>query len=150
MINTPNGWLTAGALLSAIAALLHVAIILGGPRWYRFFGAGETMARMAQAGRMRPTVITAAIAMMLLSWSVCALAGAGQLNIWLGRPLALPGLKWVLSGVTAIYLVRGLVGLPMGWLLPAQVNRFWIVSSLICLVFGLIHLQGLIQVWGAL
>lgn len=108
------------------------------------------MAQMAQAGRMRPTVITASIAMILAGWGFYALAGAGQLNEWIGFSFKLPGLKWVLSGVTAIYLLRGLAVLPMWWLLPAQVNRFWVVSSLICLVFGLIHLQGLIQVWGVL
>lgn len=39
-----------GSGLSAIAALLHVGIIIGGPSWYRFFGAGERMARAAAAG----------------------------------------------------------------------------------------------------
>lgn len=34
-------WLIAGGLLSAAAALLHIAVIVGGPDWYRFFGAGE-------------------------------------------------------------------------------------------------------------
>ena len=37
-------WLIAGAVLSGIAGLLHLAIILGGAPWYRFFGAGERMA----------------------------------------------------------------------------------------------------------
>jgi hypothetical protein len=40
----PNFWLVGGGILSAIAALLHAAVIAGGPDWYRFFGAGEEMA----------------------------------------------------------------------------------------------------------
>ena len=36
-----NPWLVAGGILSALAALLHLAVIVGGPVWYRFFGAGE-------------------------------------------------------------------------------------------------------------
>ena len=36
--------------LSGLAALLHVAAIVGGPDWYRFFGAGEGMAGAAERG----------------------------------------------------------------------------------------------------
>lgn len=36
--------LVFAAALSAIAASLHLAIIVGGPAWYRFFGAGERFA----------------------------------------------------------------------------------------------------------
>ena len=35
---------------SAIAALAHLGCIIFGGDWYRFFGAGEQMARMAEAG----------------------------------------------------------------------------------------------------
>ena len=43
-----NPFLIAGGVLSALASLLHIAVIAGGPAWYRFFGAGEGMARMAE------------------------------------------------------------------------------------------------------
>ncbi len=150
MMNTPNLWLIWGAVLSATAALLHVGIIFGGPRWYLFFGAGEAMAQMAQAGRLRPTLITAGIALVLLICGVYALAGAGQLSAWMGHSFTLPAEKVVLTAVTAVYLLRGLVILPLWIFAPAQATRFLVVSSLICLVFGLVHLQGLIQVWTTL
>jgi hypothetical protein len=35
---------------SLAASILHLACIAGGPEWYRFFGAGERMARMAARG----------------------------------------------------------------------------------------------------
>lgn len=35
-----NPILIVGGVLSAIASLLHLAVIAGGPAWYRFFGAG--------------------------------------------------------------------------------------------------------------
>ena len=37
--------ITMAVVAVLIAALLHVACIVGGPAWYRFFGAGERMAR---------------------------------------------------------------------------------------------------------
>ena len=60
-----NKWLIAAGALSAIAAPLHVAIIINGPDWYRFFGAGEAMARAAERGSARPAVITIGIAAIL-------------------------------------------------------------------------------------
>lgn len=36
-----NKYLMIGGILSMLAALLHVAVIFGGPDWYRFFRAGE-------------------------------------------------------------------------------------------------------------
>ncbi len=62
MTRPRNPWLIAAGVLSAAAALLHLAIVAGGPDWYRFFGAGEGMARMAERGLLRPTLITLAIA----------------------------------------------------------------------------------------
>lgn len=53
MINTGRPWLIAAGTLDALAALLHVACIFGGPAWYRFLGAGERMAGMAERGDFR-------------------------------------------------------------------------------------------------
>jgi len=39
--------------LSLLASLAHLAIIVGGPSWYRFFGAGEQLATMAEQGLLR-------------------------------------------------------------------------------------------------
>ena len=63
MEDTRNAFLIAGALLSALAAALHVGCIVFGAPWYRFFGAGERMAQMAIAGNWYPTVVTAVIAL---------------------------------------------------------------------------------------
>jgi len=122
-----NHWLLVAAGLSASAALLHVAIIFGGGDWYRFFGAGEEMARSAEAGRRYPAVITAGIALLLLLWSGYALAGAGWAVL-----SGLPCIKAALTVITGIYLLRGLAPLPLYLLAPSQLTPFWIWSSLIC------------------
>ena len=69
-----------GGGLTGVASLLHVAIILGGPDWYRFFGAGERMARLAARGSTYPTVLTASIAVVLGLWTLYALSGAGLIR----------------------------------------------------------------------
>ena len=77
MTVTRNGFLIAAATLSAVAALLHVGILIFGAPWYRFFGAGERMAELAASGHWYPTLITSLIALVLVVWAMYALAGAG-------------------------------------------------------------------------
>ena len=75
-----NSCLIAGAASSAIAALLHLGCIVFGPSWYRFFGAGERMARLAAAGHIVPALVTVGIAAVLIVWSLYALSGAGVIG----------------------------------------------------------------------
>ena len=143
MNTAPNLWLLLGGLLSAAAGLLHLGIIVGGASWYRFFGAGERFARMAEAGQWWPALVTAGIATVLFVWSAYALAAAG----WLVNPSCLPWLKLGVGVITAVYLLRGLMVLPVWWWSPTQLTPFLAWSSVVCLVYGLVHLLGLSQVW---
>jgi hypothetical protein len=141
MRNMPNMFLIAGAICSAAAAVGHLGCIYFGAPWYRFFGAGEQMARMASAGNPRAAIVTSFIVAVLTVWSIYALSGAGVLP-------RLPLLRLVLTAVTAIYLLRGglgflLVGNPLG-----RSPAFWIWSSAICLIVGGVHAIGLAQIWG--
>jgi len=138
-----NKFLIVGAMLSALAALLHVGCIIFGASWYRFFGAGEQMAQMAEAGSLRPTIITLLITIILGAWSLYALSGAGVIR-------RLPLLRTGLCVITSIYLIRGTVFLPIMYYLPENSLLFWVVSSSICFFYGVIHLIGLRQAWQTL
>jgi len=135
-----NLWLIAAAVLSGIAALLHVAIVFGGAPWYRFFGAGEQMASAAEAGRLYPTVVTLGIALVLAGWAAYALAGAGVLPV-------LPWLKLALVGITGVYLLRGLAIVPLFVFARDKATPFLIWSSIICIGYGVVHLVGVLQEW---
>jgi hypothetical protein len=135
-----NRYLVASGILSLIAALLHLACIYFGAPWYRFFGAGEHMAILAEQGSNQPTIITLAIFSVLSIWSLYAFSAAGLI-------FRLPLIRLTLALITAIYLIRGLAGfafinLPMG-----RNPEFWLWSSLICLTFGIIHAIGLKKQW---
>jgi hypothetical protein len=140
---TCNIPLILGAVLSGIAALLHIGVIFGGPAWYRFFGAGERMASGAAAGHWYPPIVTLLIACMLAVWAAYALSGAGVLQ-------PLPLLAFVLPAITAVYLLRGLVVVALFVFDRRRLSAFWVWSSLVCLVYGLVHLLGLVQVWETL
>lgn len=136
-------WLLVGGWLSVAAAVLHIACIFGRPDWYRFFGAGEAMARAAARGDRRPTLITLGIAAALLVWAAYAFSGAGSLP---RLPLLRPGLV----AITAIYLLRGLLFVPVNLARQTHSAEFALWSSAIVLVLGAVHAAGTIKAWGYL
>ncbi len=138
-----NPWLIAGGVLSALAALLHLTIIVGGPAWYRFFGAGEGMARAAERGSATPALITVVIACILALWAAYAFSGAGLIR-------RLPLLRTGLVVITAIFLLRGLLLFPILLLKPQLVDTFVIWSSTVVLVYGAAYAIGTWTAWAEL
>jgi hypothetical protein len=136
-----NPALLIGAGLSALAALLHVGIIIKGAPWYRFFGAGKRFAQAAEKGHGWHDVVTLGVTAVLAAWAVYALSGAGLIG-------PLPWLKLVLCMMTALYVLRGVLGFLL-LLVPQRTHstKFLVVSSAICLGFGGVHLLGLVQMW---
>ena len=144
MKTSPTPLIAAG-ILSFCAALIHIAIIFGGPDWYRFFGAGEGLAQMAEEGKMYPAVVVCFIASVLTGWGLYALSGAGVI-------FRLPLLRTCLVLITAVYCFRG----AYGFFIPVFVSSpyvdnlgagFLVGTSSICLIIGLLHLFGLKQNW---
>jgi len=105
------------------------------------------MARLAARGSTYPAAVTAGIALVLAVWMLYGLAGAGIV----GR---LPFLRLALVLIAAIYLVRGILGVPLVLFiddpyaneLKARMT-FMIVSSAICICIGLCYAVGAAQVW---
>ena len=141
MIADRNVWLIAGGWMSLAAAVLHIACIFGGPDWYRFFGAGEPIARAAERGSWVPPLMTLGITTVLAIWAAYAFAGAGLIP-------RLPLMRAALVAISAIYLARGLVVLH-----PSLLNRsdlpaaFMLWSSLIVLVIGIVYAVGTWRAW---
>ena len=135
-----NNYLIIAAVCSAVAALMHVGCIIFGGDWYRFFGAGEQMAQMAEAGHIYPTIVTSVIVVVLALWSLYALSGAGVI-------MRLPLLRVGLCVIAAIYLLRGIVFIPLMPMFPENSTTFWLVSSAICFAFGLMYALGIKQSW---
>lgn len=135
-----NKLLIGAAICSGVAALLHLGCIIFGGDWYRFFGAGEQMAQMAEAGHIYPTIVTLVIVILLTIWSLYALSGAGVI-------LRLPFLRLALCLIAAIYLMRGIAFIPLMPMFPGNSVTFWVVSSITSFVFGLFYALGIRQSW---
>jgi hypothetical protein len=138
-------WLFAAGLLCLAGALVHLAIPLGGPDWYAFFGAPPALATMAAAGLARPAVTCVLIATVLLGMSAYAFSALGSL-----RPL--PGVRAVLSLVGLGLTLRG-AAFPIGamqapWRLGQvcgrcdSFNGFVLLTSALCLFIGMGFLLG--------
>ena len=135
-----NRYLIAAALCCIIAALAHLGCIVFGGDWYRFFGAGEQMALLAEQGDPHPTIVTSVIVTVLLIWALFGLSGAGVIR-------RLPLLRTALCVISAIFLLRGLAFVAIMPMFPGNSLTFWLTSSAICLVMGLIYGIGTARAW---
>lgn len=123
--------LVAAAVCSVLVALLHIYVIAQGPWAYRFFGAGEELAGMAEQGSWIPTLLTSGITLVFFIFAAYYLAGASLLP----KP---PLFRIGLIGIAAIYTLRGALLIP-GWIFGVKMSGFDIWSSLVSLSIGLLH-----------
>jgi hypothetical protein len=101
--------LKVAGISSGCVAASHVLIILRGGPAYRYFGAGEQMARLAEQGSAVPALVTGVAAVVFATWAAYALAGVGMLK----RP---PFLRTGQILIGAIYVLRGiLIGPQLVW-----------------------------------
>ncbi|MER2492516.1 hypothetical protein [Catenovulum sediminis] len=133
---------------SMLAALAHIAVIWGGPQWYRAFGAGEQLALMAEQGEIYPTLVTLFITSVLAVWGLYAYSGAKLI-------VRLPLLRSILLLITFVYCVRGIYGFFLPFVsdhpqVQSMSLTFWFVSSAICLFIGCLYLLGIRQNWQSL
>ena len=138
-----NIFLILAGTFNAVAAILHVGCIYFGAPWYRFFGAGEEMARMAEKGSIKPTLITLVIVFVLAAWAAYAYSAAGLFAL-------LPLTKFALIAISLIYAIRGIAGFFLMRKPMDRTPRFWFWSSSICILGAVLHLLGLHQQWALL
>ncbi|WP_288497709.1 hypothetical protein, partial [uncultured Acinetobacter sp.] len=110
---------------------------------FRFLGAGERLAGEFEAGKIQPILVTILIALILFSWSIFALSGAGVVAL-------LPFTKWILMAVSIVLIIRALGFSLLKPYFPENSMKFWLISSGICFVMGIAHLYGVMSLWNQL
>lgn len=143
-----NKWLFSASIITAIISLLHIAIVIGGADWYIFFGAGTEMARQSNEGMLEPVITTLGIALSLALVTFYAFYTSLKKK-------RLPFSNFILFGFTFIMIFRGLVGIPIVYLLDhpylnelSERPLFMVVSSIFCLGLGCIYWIGIIKMSG--
>jgi len=140
MKSEKNKFLIIGAICSGLAAIAHLGCIVFGGDWYRFFGAGEQMAIMAEDGLWYPTIVTSILVLILSIWSLYGLSGAKVI-------FRFPLLRLGLIVISIIYLLRGVAFVMIMPMFPENSLTFWLVSSGICLIVGMLYAVGTFQSW---
>ncbi|WCN13254.1 hypothetical protein GV054_09680 [Marinomonas mediterranea] len=136
------------SILTSAGAMLHIAIIIGGPDWYRASGAGNELAQMAESGSVYPAFLGSVLVLIFFGWAIYALSGAGII-------MRLPLLKTGLVLIASLCTVRGLYGFFVPVLIKTEYVvglgiEFWVLSSLVWLAIGLSYLHGLRTNWSYL
>lgn len=136
-------FIAAGALSAAVAAL-HLAIIIVGAPGYRYFGAGERMASMAEQGSWLPAIMTLGIVAVFAIFALYAWSAAG-LSLRLPRPAAM------LVIIGAAYTLRGLLLVPeLVWLSRVGIEPRMAVFSAVSLLIGICYLAATVLGWQSL
>ncbi len=147
MTTMVDRYLFGCGVAAVLGALLHLATPLGGPAWYSWLGAPDSLGRMAARGHWYPAFTCVVIAAMLLVAAGYAFSGAGVIGRWPLLPLAL-------GVIGTVLVVRGLVFIPLVYFRPESlssvtncrsVNAFLITTSAICVAGGAGYLAALRQ-----
>lgn len=128
----------AAAALNFLAALTHVAVIFGGADWYRFFGAGERMAQMSEAGHVYPTFITSLIVAALTLFGLYALQAGQYFQV-------LPWTRVVFWLITAVFIVRAVVPFALAPFADVYRTPFMMWSSAIVGVYAVVHILAALK-----
>jgi hypothetical protein len=139
-----KSYLVFVGVVAAAGALLHIAILFGGPDWYAFFGAPQGLVDMARAGNVRVPISCLVIAAFLSLLAAYAFSGAGVIR-------RLPFLRLVLSSIAGVLILRGILFVPLILWRPGtlsgicecrSVDAFIIVTSVLCLAMGIGYALG--------
>lgn len=121
--------------LNFLAALIHVAVIFGGAAWYRFFGAGEQMARMSEAGHFYPTFITGLIVVALILFGLYALQAGQYFSL-------LPWTRIIFWLITTVFIIRAVVPFALASFVEFYRTPFMMWSSAIVGVYAAVHITA--------
>jgi putative oxidoreductase len=126
--------------------VLHVVVVIVGAPAYRYFGAGERLARMAEDGKPLPAIMTLCIAAVFAVFAAYAWSGSGRLPPF-------PLRRTALAGIAAVFLLRGLSAIPqlvMYVRSPREIVARNLAFSLASLAVGACYAWGLVRGWSTM
>lgn len=139
-----KSYLILAGVAAFAGALLHIAILFGGPDWYAFFGAPRGLVAMARAGSIRPPITCLVIAALLSLCAAYAFSGAAVIR-------RLPFLRLGLAAIAGALILRGVLFIPLILMHPGTLTRvcdcrsvdtFIIITSVLCSAMGVGYALG--------
>lgn len=126
--------------ITLFASLLHYACIAWGADGFRFMGAGEAIAQMAERGHWYPAFVAALVGTALWIAALAACAAAR------GKP-KLPLHRWILAVTAVVFMLRGLAFPLLKPVFPENSDAFWLTTSALCLFTGTLYALGAWNFW---
>jgi hypothetical protein len=122
-------WVYLATVISVIGVLIHVGAVFGGPSWFTFFGAPQSIVASARAGTWLAPVSALVIAGLM---GICAVYAASAVGL-LRRP---PLQRFGLAGIAVVCLVRALLLPVLAVHHPELRNTFEVVAAFVWFVAG--------------
>jgi hypothetical protein len=134
----PQIALLLGGTGMLIAALFHIAFIIGGAEWIEFAGAPPHIVDSFRQGTMEGPLVTLVIAVVLAGWAAYGFSGAGKIRrlFMLKTGIGIVGTLLTLRGLAFPFMIGG-----WDWTNPNLIFHGFV--SIVVLVLGLCYLYGL-------
>lgn len=123
------------SVLLVFVALLHFGCLFTGAAGYRFLGAGERIAGLAEKGHWYPHFTAISVGVFLAVVAVYAFVTAGGTT-------TLPYAYLLLSAAATVFLVRSAVFPLMKNRFKGNSDRFWYISSFCSFILGALLAAG--------
>lgn len=145
-MNSAQKFLCAGAVSSFALALLHVGAVLVGESAARIFNAPRFVLALIQQQSLWIIPVLMVIVAIFGGFGLLAWSGAGRMR-------RLPWLRTGLVAVSSIYLLRGLIIVPLLLLAMKRPGLIQWQAYLFCVValaLGAVYLRGTVGCWRTL
>lgn len=128
--------ISAGIIASA-SAIWHLLCIVGGPSWFAFARAPQSIVDSAAQGTLLAPIGTAIVAVLMFACSAFAFSAVGIIR-------TLPLLRPALITIAILCSLRGLIAIPT-FVTPAGLDSWQIVASTIWFYVGICFIAGSIE-----
>lgn len=136
-LNIKSKFLMSAGVIASVSAIWHLLCILGGPSWFVFARAPQSIIDSAHQGTLLAPIGTIIVAGLMFACSIFAFSAVGLLR-------KVPLLKTALVTIAVLCTLRGLIAIPSF----TDVNGLdvWqIVASTVWFYVGLCFIVGSIE-----
>jgi len=129
--------LISAGVIASLSALWHLLCILGGPSWFVFARAPQSIIDSAQQGTLLAPVGTIIVAGLMFACTVFSFSATGLIR-------KIPLLKSALITISLLCILRGLIAIPF-LVTSAGLDIWQIIASSVWLYVGICFMSGSIE-----
>ena len=129
--------LISAGIIATASAIWHLLCIIGGPSWFAFARAPQSIIDSAVQGTLLAPIGTIIVAGLMFACTVFAFSAVGLIR-------KVPLLKPALFTIATLCTLRGLIGIPT-FVTPSGFDTWQIIASTVWLYVGICFTAGSIE-----